>query len=218
MTSSATVRPPAFWRLALSNAGMVLAGFLLVSCSPASLDLAARTTNLPVPPPYLFAAAGPGAALDVDLETLNGPGASAPAAELISEPPAEPKPAKPKPGTVEIKAVAVIPVQGAGGPGNRELTAAMRRSLKAVGWPVVNAWRADALVIRGRVDISKPKGANQQVAVRWAVETPQGKSLGDVKQANSVPAGSLDAGWGEAATIVAEAAASGIFDIIKRYR
>ena len=66
--------------------------------------------------------------------------------------------------------------------------------------------------------LSKPKGTSQKVALSWVVETPQGKSLGDVKQANSVPTGSLDQGWGEAATVVAEAAAGGIFDIIKKYR
>ena len=38
--------------------------------------------------------------------------------------------------------------------------------------------------------------------------SPTGKVLGDVKQANDVPAGSLDEGWGGAATAVAEAAAT----------
>ena len=98
------------------------------------------------------------------------------------------------------------------------MTEAMRRTLKAAGWPVVNAPRTDALIVRGKVVLSKPKGASQRVAVRWVVETPLGKSLGDVKQANSVPTGSLDQGWGEAATVVAAAAAGGIFDIIKKYR
>ena len=42
--------------------------------------------------------------------------------------------------------------------------------------------------------------------------------LGDIKQANNVPAGSLDAGWGENAGFVAEAAATGIFDLINKFR
>jgi hypothetical protein len=187
---------------------------------------ATRAADLTMPPAYLFAEAGPGAGNEIDLETLNGPDEYAAAAE---EPPSEvaaaepvpeplPEPPPPKPGSVEIKAVTVVPVEGAKGPGNKELTAAMRRMLTSVGWPVVNAKGANTLVIRGKVDMSKPKGSNQQVAVRWAVETPQGKPLGDVEQANSVPAGSLDGSWGEAATIVAEAAAGGIFDIIQRYR
>ena len=56
------------------------------------------------------------------------------------------------------------------------------------------------------------------VSLSWVVKSPTGKVLGDVKQANDVPAGSLDEGWGGAATAVAEAAASGIFDVVKRYR
>ena len=62
------------------------------------------------------------------------------------------------------------------------------------------------------------KGNAQSVSVRWAVKAPDGKTLGDVKQANDVPKGALDNGWGGAATAVAEAAATGIFDIVKRYR
>ena len=60
------------------------------------------------------------------------------------------------------------------------------------------------------------EGAEQSVSVRWEVTSPDGKRLGDVKQANRVPAGALDRGWGEAAFAVAEAAAMGIFDIVKR--
>ena len=62
------------------------------------------------------------------------------------------------------------------------------------------------------------KGEGQTVSVRWEVKSPDGKTLGDVKQANDVPLGSLDQGWGPAASAVAEAAATGIFDIVKRYR
>ena len=50
------------------------------------------------------------------------------------------------------------------------------------------------------------------------MKSPDGKTLGDVKQANDVPRGRPRRGWGPAATAVAEAAATGIFDIVKRYR
>ena len=76
----------------------------------------------------------------------------------------------------------------------------------------------DALTIRGNVELAKAEGGSQRVTLRWVVETPKGSTLGDVKQANTVPAGSLDQSWGGAATAVAEAAAGGIFDVIKKYR
>lgn len=194
-----------------------------VAAKLSQMGYATRVGSLVMPPADTFMTAGPGAQNDIDLETLNGPSAIAPVGEAMAalaepEVPPEPKPGMEKSGKVEIRVVAVVAVKGSPGTGNGELTAAMRRSLKAAGWPVVNKPRADALVIRGKVDLAKAEGDKQQVALRWAVETPRGKSLGDVKQANSVPAGSLDQGWGGAAQAVADAAASGIFDIIKRYR
>lgn len=194
-----------------------------IAAKLAQLGFATRVGSLILPPAHTFLAAGKGAQNEIDLETLNGPGAIAPVGEAmaaVAEPEVPPPPEADadKSGKVEIKVVAVVAVVGSPGQGNIELTQAMRQTLKAAGWPVVTSLRADALVIRGNVDLSKPEGAKQQVALRWAVETPLGKSLGNVKQANSVPAGSLDHGWGGAAQAVADAAAAGIFDIIKRYR
>lgn len=125
--------------------------------------------------------------------------------------------AEPRPGQRDIRAVAVLPVKGSPGGGDAELTAAMKKTLSAAGWPVVSKPQADALTIVGRVKVAK-KGENQSVSLSWVVTSPDGKTLGNVKQANEVPAGALDEGWGAAATAVAEAAATGIFDIVKRYR
>jgi hypothetical protein len=94
---------------------------------------------------------------------------------------------------------------------------ALARELSAAGWPVVSKPQPDALTIVGRVKVAT-KGETQSVSLRWEVKSPGGKTLGDVKQANDVPLGSLDQGWGPAAIAVAEAAATGIFDIVKRYR
>jgi hypothetical protein len=141
-----------------------------------------------------------------------------PAAEAASPPKSAPKAeGKAKPGQREIRAVAVVPVKGSPGGGDAELTAAMRKTLSAAGWPVVSKPQADALTIVGRVKVAA-KGKSQTVSLRWEVQSPDGKTLGDVKQSNEVPAGALDQGWGPAALAVAEAAASGIFDIVTRYR
>jgi hypothetical protein len=118
-----------------------------------------------------------------------------------------------------IRAVAVMPVEGSPGrSGDAELTAALRKTLIDAGWPVVNTPQPNALTIVGQVRVAEAGSANQSVSVRWVVRSPDGKTLGDVKQANSVPRGTLDSGWGPVAMVVAEAAASGIFDIVKRYQ
>jgi hypothetical protein len=124
---------------------------------------------------------------------------------------------KEKTGPV-IKAVAVLPVTGAPGKGNDELTTAMRKTLKSAGWPVLQAPRKDALTIAGKVVLSPPQGGTQQVALAWTVKSPDGKVLGTIKQANNVSAGSLDQAWNDAALAAAEGGAIGIFDLIKKFR
>jgi hypothetical protein len=192
------------------------------------------------PPWEAFEAAGPGANDDLDLETLYGAGnipaelqqpdierqvaatgeAGAPdlPATDAQSPPAPDQPQLAKSADVVIKAVAVLPVKGARGEGNSELTTAMRTALRQAGWPVLTASRKDALTVQGRVAIGKPHGPNQSVKIVWDVLTPDGKSLGDLKQDNSVPAGSLDQTWGENAQFAADAAAEGIFKLIQKYR
>lgn len=201
----------------------------------ASMGYATRVVSLVTPPTETFASAGWGAKNEIDYETLNGPGAIDPSTALAEPPPqplvevppeevaaAEPEPAPEttaaKENATVIRAVAVVPVKGAPGGGNAELTQAMRETLAKAGWPVLKAPRKDAITIAGRVQVAAATGERQQVKVDWVVSHPQGATLGDIKQSNAVPAGSLDQGFGSAATMVAEAAATGIFDLIRKYR
>ncbi|WP_373505604.1 hypothetical protein, partial [Aestuariivirga sp.] len=94
-----------------------------------------------------------------------------------------------KAGQVEIRAVAVVAVKGSPGGGDAELTAALRKTLIDAGWPVVTKPQPDALTIIGRVKVASKGEASQSVSVRWEVQSPDGKTLGDVKQANDVPRG-----------------------------
>jgi hypothetical protein len=168
------------------------------------------------PPWEAMVAAGPGAANDIDLETLNGPTAAPPEIPVAEAQTAPPP--KAKSSGVEIKAVAVVAVKGASAMGNGELTRAMRQTLAKAGWTVLNAPARDALTIIGQVTVAPPNGSVQTVALKWEVQTPDGRNLGDVKQSNSVPSGSLDAGWGENAGFATEAAATGIYELINKYR
>ncbi|MFM8747753.1 MAG: hypothetical protein ACKOED_13970 [Aestuariivirga sp.] len=117
-----------------------------------------------------------------------------------------------------IRAVAVVPVKGSPGGGDAELTTVVRKVLSEAGWPVVSKPQHDALTVEGRVKLSKKDAETETVSIRWLVKTPDGKLLGDVKQSNDLPKGALDQGWGPAARAVAEAAATGIFDVVKNYR
>jgi hypothetical protein len=121
-------------------------------------------------------------------------------------------------GKHQIKAVAVLAVKGAPGEGNAELTNAMRETLKEAGWPVLSKPRPDALTISGKVKVDPAKGETQKVALAWTVSSPDGRKLGTISQANDIPVGSLDDGWGDDAFYVAQAAAGGIYDLVKRYQ
>ncbi|NNF78377.1 MAG: hypothetical protein HKN05_10155, partial [Rhizobiales bacterium] len=122
---------------------------------------------------------------------------------------------KPAPGTKAIRAVAVPQVKGAPGDGNRELTAAMREVLKNAGWPVRSKPGGDTLTVRGNVKLGQKKRGKQPITLAWVVTDPAGDVLGTVKQANKVPAGSVDRGFGPNARYVAQAAAPGIFNLVK---
>ena len=82
----------------------------------------------------------------------------------------------------------------------------------------MDAPRQDALSISGVVTLSPPAGSTQRVALAWAVTKPDGAEVGVVRQANQVPSGSLDAGWGETADYAAQAAAEGLADLVQRLR
>jgi hypothetical protein len=209
---------------------LVFISLLLFGCSgprlPFEKELPAQSQIIN-PPWEALVKAGPGADKDLDLETLNGPNTTAlpqqpppliAEAEAAGEEEPAPPPSKSTKKGVEIKSVAVPAVQGADGRGNKELTDAMRQVLREAGWPVVNAPAANALTIRGKVNTSAAAGGTQTIKLQWIITTPDGKQLGDISQANDVPAGSLDGGWGENARFATEAAADGIFKLIQKYR
>lgn len=211
----------------------ILFALMLLSGCASNLPLAkdsplqASQDSLVRPPWEAYVKAGPGAENDVDLETLNGPQVAVtqpvepPPPETLAQPPdpvKEQSAPAPKTGSVQIKAVALLPVVGGNTVGNTELTVAMRKVLTEAGWEVLPKPRKDALSIQGRVAVDPALAGKQMVHLQWLVSTPAGKNLGDVKQDNAVPDGSLNAGWGENAGFAAQGAAEGIFKLIEKFR
>lgn len=186
------------------------------------LGYATRAAGMP-PPPDHQVEAGPGAEQEIDLETLHGPGGPPMATIQPSIPGDAAAPGTGIAGTDAgtdgaIEGVAISGVTGAGEAGNRELAGALERVLTDAGWPVRREPGDDVLAIEGDVTLGQPDGGAQNVALRWTVKAPDGAVLGAVEQANDVPAGSLDDGWGTAADQAALAAAQGIFDLVDKLR
>ena len=224
-----------------------VAGFTTESLSSrlAQLGFATQIGGLS-PPTHTYARAGPNAEKELDFETLYGPqtasipptgplppsgydvaegvperqvGAVTPPVQEVQTAKAVPAAKKASdPNKQAIRGVAVTSVNGSPGPGNGELASAMRKVLKDAGWPVYTSPRPDALTITGDVDLGPRSGSNQKVALAWTVKSPGGKVLGTIKQANDVPAGSLDKGWGQTADYAAQAGAEGIFKLINKLR
>jgi hypothetical protein len=196
------------------------------------LGYATRAAGLPPPLDHMVQA-GPDAENEIDYETLYGPnrtamsdpsaGSQAPLPEHVaagSQPPSDSgSHSQAASSGPAIRGVAITGVHGAGHTGNGELLNALKSVLTDAGWPVEEGGpRDDVLAIRGDVSVGPASGKAQKVALRWTVTAPDGRILGAVEQANDVPAGSLDGGWGPAAHYAALAAAEGIFDLVDKLR
>jgi hypothetical protein len=225
------------WLLVTPTVLQRIAAYTAESLSSRLSQLGYATELGGIPPPLeTYAKAGPDADKDIDYETLYGPGKGPPSLAEAHEPPdgtaiAEAEPADDKvvaavakpatadaQGRKQISAVVVLPVSGAPGTGNADLTKAMRQTLSEAGWPVLSSPRENTLTILGHVKLGPTQAKSQEVALAWTVKTPDGRTLGTVKQANKVPAGSLAKGFGDNALFAAQAAASGIYDLVKKYR
>ncbi len=112
------------------------------------------------------------------------------------------------------EALAVNPVTGAPGDGNRALLRAMMAALRAAGAPVTEDASAAQLALTGTVRVDPADGDRQRVRIVWTVATADGEELGTASQDSDVPAGSLDGPWGAVADDVAAAAVPGIAQIV----
>lgn len=191
------------------------------------MGFATRTAGLP-PPALSFALASPKDAQEIDLETMYGPGAAPTgageaAALTMSDAQSATAPADPQAGNSKaakgaIRAIALTSVTGSPAAGDGELRDALKAVLVGAGWPVVDKPQPDALTVTGRVSLEEPKDGKQKVVLAWNVRAPSGRDLGTIRQSNDVAAGSLSGGWAGSAQIVAEAAAQGLFDLVRKIR
>lgn len=113
--------------------------------------------------------------------------------------------------------VAVRDITGAPGDGARSLLSAMSNALGRAN--VAVAGKPDDksnFVLTAVIAVAPAAASKQQVKVTWILARPDGREVGRVNQANTVPAGSLDHAWGDIAYAVANAAAPGVVAIIER--
>lgn len=112
--------------------------------------------------------------------------------------------------------VHVAPVTGAPGDGDAALHRAIKDTLARAGVKVVDQRPNAGYVVVGKVAMSRPRAGRQKVDIVWSVQDPDGTERGDIKQSNTVRAGELDGRWGDLAYLVAQGAADGVSDLLRK--
>lgn len=130
-------------------------------------------------------------------------------------PPTAALPGQPQTQEVRVK-VLVAPVTGAPSDGNRQLYSGMRRALGSSKIIVVDAEAPDAFTVVGTVTVSPVDERTVQLVIKWFVKDPSGKTIGDLEQANPVPAAATKGSWAGFGDIVATAASEGVLELLEK--
>ena len=111
--------------------------------------------------------------------------------------------------------VLVSAVTGPSSEAGRALVAAMRRALGESQMVLVDRAEAGTFLVQGSVELPPPADGRQRVIIRWFVKRGDGSLIGDLEQANTVRAGSLEGHWVQLAPVVAEAAVDSVVELIE---
>ena len=120
-------------------------------------------------------------------------------------------------GPSEMPRVRMPLVQGAPGDGNQALARAMRLLLGRQQVALVAAEESDAITLLGQVSVVPAPGADR-VDIQWIVRGTDGRTLGTVRQSNTVPTGTLSGPWGQTAYAAAEGGVDGVMQVLERQR
>ncbi|MDZ4843112.1 MAG: hypothetical protein SH859_13385 [Hyphomicrobium aestuarii] len=129
-------------------------------------------------------------------------------------------PLAPQPATVTATpsgplTVAVLPVTGAPGDGDKALTAALKSELKRKGFSVVEGSAPSAYKVQGQVTATPNDQGQEAVKIAWDVKDGNGNRMATVSQGNTVEKGALSGAWGPTANDVATAASVQIDELIR---
>lgn len=114
--------------------------------------------------------------------------------------------------------LSVLECDGAPGDGNRSLRQALREILILSGQPPVSDPASADYLIACHIKVWQDSAESERVTIEWALLAPDGRQLGEVKQANRIPRGQLAQAWGATAHIVAQGGWQGLSQILERQR
>lgn len=125
-------------------------------------------------------------------------------------------PGQPPPAQEAKVKVLVVPVTGAPSDGNRQLYSGMRRALGSSKIIVVDAEAPDVFTVVGTVTVTPVDERTVKLVIKWFVKDPSGKTIGDLEQANPVPAAAAKGSWAGFGDIVATAASEGVLELLEK--
>jgi hypothetical protein len=163
-----------------------------------------------LPPPPSMDARGPAP----DPQQPAPPGGPAPPNTAPPAAPASPPPVMA--AATNTPKVRVPSVTGATAEASRAMTSAMRRALGESQMVLVDRTEPGVFQVQGSIQLAPPAEGKQRVVIRWVILRSDGTQVGDLEQANSVAAGSLDGNWEKLSPIVALAAVDAVVELINR--
>lgn len=117
--------------------------------------------------------------------------------------------------------IVLRPVTGAPGDGSRTLTTSLARMLSEARYDVDTRWQAEdapvpfgAVIVLGEVEVTTLETGVDKVDLVWTVLDHRSKWMGEIKQTNTVPQGTLEGNWGEIAVYAAHGAKEGILGLL----
>lgn len=114
--------------------------------------------------------------------------------------------------------LSLLDCDGAPGDGNRSLRQALREILILAGLPPVPEPASADYLVACSVRVWQDSPDSERVTIEWALLAPDGRRLGEVKQANRIPRGQLSQAWGNTAHIIAQGGWQGLSQIIESRR
>lgn len=114
--------------------------------------------------------------------------------------------------------LSLLECDGAPGDGNRSLRQALREILILTGQPPVSDPASADYLVSCHIKVWQDTPESERVTIEWALLAPDGRRLGEVKQANRVPRGQLAQAWGATAHIVAQGGWQGLSRILETQR
>jgi hypothetical protein len=164
----------------------------------------------PGPEARSIGAAAAGVGMPVDPYGPQAAAAAPGTPATAAQPPAPTGPPAP-----QVK-VMVAPITGAPSDGNKQLFSGMRRALGSNKIVVSDKGGSDTFTVTGEVSLKPIDDRTVQLTVKWTLKDPSGKDVGNIEQANPVPAAATRGSWTGFGDIVASAAVDGVLELLDK--